>query len=46
MIDNKTLRQCENLLKVSNETKEYEKIRLLNLIDDTEQFFPMGATIK
>ena len=44
----KTLKHFENLLrKVINEIKQYvKKIRLLNLINDFEQVFPMGSVIK
>ena len=31
MLKIKTLKHCENLLKVSNEIKQYVKIQLLNL---------------
>ena len=33
-------------LKFSNEIKKYAKVRLLNLINDIEQVFPMGNAIK
>ena len=33
-------------LKFSNEIKEYAKVRLLNLINDIEQVFPLGNAIK
>ena len=33
-------------LKFSNEIKKYVKVRLLNLINDIEQVFPMGNAIK
>ena len=46
MENTKTLKHCENLLKVSNEIKQYVKIRLLNLVNDIEQVFPMGTAIK
>ena len=36
-----TLKHCENLLKVSNQIKQYEKIFFLNLINDFEQVFPI-----
>ena len=35
----KTLKHCENLLKVSNEIKQYVKIQLLDRINDFEQVF-------
>ena len=41
MLKIKTLKHCENLLKVSNEIKQYVKIRVLNLINDFEQVFSM-----
>ena len=34
------------LLKFSNEIKKCAKVRLLNLINDIEQVFPMGNAIK
>ena len=36
----------KNVLKVSKEIKQCVKIQLLNLINDFEQFFPMGIVIK
>ena len=37
MLKIKTLKHCENLLKVSNEIKQYVEISLLDLINDFEQ---------
>ena len=45
MVNIKILKHCGNLLKVSNETKKYVKVRLLNLINDIEQIFLMGTAI-
>ena len=38
--------KTKNVLKVSKEIKQCVKIQLLNLINDFEQFFPMGIVIK
>ena len=35
----KTLKLCENLLKVSSEIKQYVKIRFLDRINDFDQVF-------
>ena len=40
MVNIKTLKHFENLLKVSNEIE-----RLLNLINNIEQVFPMGTVL-
>ena len=37
MLKIKTLKHCENLLKVSTEIKQYVEISLLDLINDFEQ---------
>ena len=42
MVNIKTLKYCENLLKISKEMKQRKKIRLLNLINDIKQVFPLG----
>ena len=40
MMKIKSLKHCENLLKVSNETKKHlKKIQLLDLINDFKQVF-------
>ena len=39
-------KHCDTLLKVSNEIKQYAKIRLLNIINDFDKVFPMETTIK
>ena len=41
MLKTKTLKPCKNLLKVSNEIKQYVKVRLLNLINNFEQVPPI-----
>ena len=41
MLKMKTLKHCENLLKVSNEIKLCKKYDLLNHINDFEQVFPI-----
>ena len=46
MVNIKTLKHCEHLLKVRNEIKQYVKIRLLNLINDFEQVFSMQTAMK
>ena len=46
MANIKSLKNCEILLKVRNETKKYVKVRLLNLINDIDQVFPVVTAIK
>ena len=47
MVNIDTLKHCLNLLKNSNEIKQYiKKMDLLNLINDIEQVFLMGTAIK
>ena len=42
MLKIKTLKHFENLLKVSNGTKQYvKKMQFFDLINDLEQFFPI-----
>ena len=43
MVNIKTLKHCENLLKVSKAIKKYVKLWLLNLINDIKKVFPMGT---
>ena len=37
----KILKHCENLLKASNEIKQYVKNTILDLINDFQQVFPI-----
>ena len=46
MVNIKSLKNCEILLKVRNEIKKYVKVRLLNLINDIDQVFPVVTAIK
>ena len=39
-------KHCDTLLKVSNEIKQYAKIRLLNIVNDFDKVFPMETTMK
>ena len=42
----KLKKHCDTLLKVSNEIKQYAKIRLLNIINDFDKVFPMETIMK
>ena len=46
MVNVKTLKPCENLIKFSSEIKQYKKNTTVNLINDFEQGFLMGTAIK
>ena len=47
VVNFKTLKHCEKLIKVSNEIKQHvKKIQLLILINDIDEVFPVGTTIE
>ena len=46
MVNIKTLKHCENLLRVSNEIKQHVKNTIVKSINDIEKVFPMGIAIK